>query len=52
MICVYNNVNMLFFGVCVVGEGLVFEIVDVFLDVEFEGGWYGMCVDMILVIES
>lgn len=49
MICVYNNVQMLFMGVCVIGVGFVMEIVDVFLDIEFEGGCYVICVDMIEV---
>ena len=52
MIRAHNNANMLSFGARVVGEGLALEIVDAFLDAEFEGGRHGTRVDMISAIES
>ena len=38
---------MLSIGARVVGEGLALEIVDAYLDAEFEGGRHGTRVDMI-----
>ena len=52
MIRAHNNANMLSLGARVVGEGLALEIVDAFLDAEFEGGRHGTRVDMIAAIES
>lgn len=52
MIRAHNNANMLSLGARVVGEGLALEIVDAFLDAEFEGGRHGTRVDMISAIES
>ena len=47
MIRMHNNANMLSIGARVVGEGLALEIVDAFLDAEFEGGRHATRVDMI-----
>jgi len=47
MIRQHNDANMLSIGVRVVGEGLALDIVDAFLDAEFEGGRHATRVDMI-----
>ncbi|MCO6383372.1 ribose 5-phosphate isomerase B [Oceanicola sp. 502str15] len=47
MIRQHNDANMLSLGARVVGEGLALEIVDAFLDAEFEGGRHALRVDMI-----
>lgn len=47
MIRAHNDANMLSLGARVVGEGLALEIVDAFLDAEFEGGRHATRVDMI-----
>ncbi|MGR3634336.1 MAG: ribose 5-phosphate isomerase B [Shimia sp.] len=47
MIRQHNNANMLSIGARVVGEGVALEIVDAFLDAEFEGGRHATRVDMI-----
>jgi len=43
---------MLSLGARVVGEGLALDIVDAFLNAEFEGGRHATRVDMIADIES
>lgn len=48
----HNNANMLSIGARVVGEGLAIEIVDAFLDADFEGGRHGTRVDMITALED
>ncbi len=48
----HNNANMLSIGARVVGESLAVEIVDAFLDAEFEGGRHGQRVDMLTEIEG
>lgn len=52
MIRQHNNANMLSMGARVIGEGLALDIVDAFLDAEFEGGRHGTRVDMITEIEA
>ncbi|GHG83079.1 ribose 5-phosphate isomerase B [Pseudodonghicola xiamenensis] len=52
MIRQHNNANMLSLGARVVGEGLALDIVDAFLNAEFEGGRHATRVDMIADIES
>ncbi len=52
MIRQHNNANMLSMGARVIGEGLALDIVDAFLEAEFEGGRHGTRVDMITEIES
>ena len=47
MIRMHNNANILSMGARVVGEGLALDIVDAFLDAEFEGGRHATRVDMI-----
>jgi len=47
MIRQHNNANILSMGVRVTGEGLALDIVDAFLDAEFEGGRHATRVDMI-----
>jgi ribose 5-phosphate isomerase B len=47
MIREHNNANMLSMGVRVVGEGLALDIVDAFLNANFEGGRHATRVDMI-----
>lgn len=52
MIREHNDANMLSIGARVVGDMLAMDIVDAFLDAEFEGGRHGTRVDMISAIES
>jgi ribose 5-phosphate isomerase B len=52
MIRQHNDANMLSIGARVVGDMLALEIVDAFLDAEFEGGRHGTRVDMIKEIEA
>ena len=52
MIRAHNDANMLSMGARVIGGGLALEIVDAFLDTEFEGGRHGRRVDMITAIED
>lgn len=48
---VHNNANVLCFGERVVGMGLALDLVDAFVDAEFEGGKHERRVDMITQIE-
>ncbi|MEZ6000658.1 ribose 5-phosphate isomerase B [Hyphomonas sp.] len=52
MIRQHNDANMLSLGARVIGEGLALDIVDAFLDAEFEGGRHATRVDMIKAIEE
>lgn len=52
MIRAHNDANMLALGARVLGEGLALNVVDAFLDAEFEGGRHGTRVDMITEIEN
>ncbi|MEN8748161.1 ribose 5-phosphate isomerase B [Marivita sp.] len=47
MIRQHNDANILSLGARVVGEGLALDIVDAFLNAEFEGGRHATRVDMI-----
>lgn len=47
MIRQHNNANILSLGARVIGEGLALDIVDAYLDAEFEGGRHATRVDMI-----
>ena len=47
MIREHNDANMLSLGVRVIGEGLALDIVDAFLNAQFEGGRHATRVDMI-----
>ena len=48
----HNDANALCFGARVVGAGLAIELVDVFLNTEFEGGRHATRVDQIMAIEA
>lgn len=52
MIRQHNNANMLSMGARVIGEGLALDIVDAFLDAEFEGGRHATRVGMIEDVNS
>lgn len=52
MIREHNDANMLSIGARVVGEGLALDIVDAFLEAEFEGGRHATRVDMIQALED
>jgi len=47
MIRAHNNANMLALGARVLGQGLALEIVDAFLQTDFEGGRHATRVEMI-----
>ena len=51
MIRAHNNANMLSLGARVLGDGVALEIVDAFLEAEFEGGRHATRVDMITELE-
>lgn len=48
----HNDANILAMGGRVVGVGLALELVDVFLDTEFEGGRHQRRIDQITAIEN
>ena len=48
----HNDANVLCFGERVVGMGLAFDLVDAFIDTDFEGGKHQRRVDMITAIEE
>ena len=48
----HNNANMLAFGQKLIGEGIMFDIVDNFLNTEFEGGRHQNRVQKIAKIEE
>ena len=48
----HNNANIIAFGARIVGIELAKEIVDAYLDAEFEGGRHQTRVDMIMAIEN
>jgi ribose 5-phosphate isomerase B len=52
MIRQHNDANMLSIGARVVGEGLAFDIVDAFLNAQFEGGRHATRVEMIKALEK
>lgn len=52
MIRLHNNANMLSLGARVVGAGLALDIVDAFLNTEFEGGRHATRVDMVDAIDG
>lgn len=47
MIRQHNDANMLALGARVIGEGLALEIVDAYVDAQFEGGRHATRVEMI-----
>ena len=48
----HNDANVLCMGERVIGAGLAIELVDVFLNTEFEGGRHQTRVDQIMAIEK
>ena len=48
----HNDANVLCMGARVIGAGAALELVDVFLDTEFEGGRHQRRVDLITEIEN
>lgn len=48
----HNNANVLCLGARVVGTGLACELVDVFIDTDFEGGKHQRRIDKITVLEN
>lgn len=48
----HNDANILCFGERVIGAGMAFELVDVFLSTPFEGGRHQIRVDMIAKLEK
>lgn len=44
VMCEYNDINVFVFGVRVIGLGLVEDIVKIWLEIVYEGGWYVNCV--------
>lgn len=52
MIRQHNDANMLSIGVRVVGEGVALDIVDAFLNAQFEGDRHALRVDMITEMED
>jgi ribose 5-phosphate isomerase B len=52
MIRQHNDANILSIGARVVGAGVAMDIVDAFLDAEFEGGRHATRVDMIKALEA
>ena len=52
MIRQHNDANMLSLGARVIGEGLALDIVDAFLNAEFEGGRHATRVEMIKALEA
>jgi ribose 5-phosphate isomerase B len=52
MIRQHNDANMLSLGARVIGDALALDIVDAFLNADFEGGRHATRVDMITAIEE
>ncbi|HBI86108.1 MAG TPA: ribose 5-phosphate isomerase B [Ruminococcus sp.] len=48
----HNDANVLCMGARVVGSGLAAEILDAFLQTEFEGGRHQRRVDMVMALEA
>ena len=48
----HNNANMMALGAAVTAEPLALELVDIFLDTEFEGGRHQRRVDKIAALEE
>ena len=48
----HNNTNMLALGAGIIGENLAFEIIDVWLSTEFEGGRHQRRIDKIAALEK
>jgi ribose 5-phosphate isomerase B len=48
----HNNANVMSLGAGVVGEKLAMEIIDVFLDTEFQGGRHQRRIDKMMALEK
>lgn len=48
----HNDANVLCFGARVVGEGVALELVDAFLNAQYEGGRHQARVDMLTALED
>ncbi len=48
----HNDANVLCMGARVVGEGLAMEILETFLQTEFEGGRHRRRIDMVMALEE
>ena len=48
----HNNANVLCFGARVVGIGLALDLVDSFLDAEFEGGKHQRRINMVDAVDA
>lgn len=48
----HNDANVLCFGARVVGEGIALELVDAFLNAQYEGGRHQARVDMLTALEG
>ena len=48
----HNDANVLCFGARVVGQGLAIDLVDTFINAEFEGGKHQKRIDMFVDIEN
>lgn len=48
----HNDSNIIAFGARVVGSGLAIELLDVFLNTEFEGGRHSIRVDKMMNLEN
>ncbi len=48
----HNNANILCFGERVIGPGLALDLVDSFIDTDFEGGKHQRRVDMVMQFEA
>ena len=48
----HNDTNMMALGAAVVGPMLAMEIVDTWLDTEFEGGRHQRRVDKVMALEN
>lgn len=48
----HNDANAICFGARVIGTGLAIELLEVFLNTEFEGGRHQLRVDKIMQLQS
>ena len=48
----HNDANVICFGARVIGKGLAFDIVDIFIDTEYEGGRHQRRIDKMMSLEN
>ena len=48
----HNDSNIIAFGARVIGPGLAIELLDIFLNTEFEGGRHQVRVDKMMALEN